>query len=150
MKNYNFTIDGEAFTARIVEHNEDKVVVDLNGTSYEVELAAEEPAAFAAASSPAAPVSRRPVKAPSTPSVPAAAAVPAGSGSVTAPIPGVVKQIQVAVGDKVTEDTVVIVLEAMKMENQIPAAVAGTVNKIAVALGDSVLDGQLLIQIEES
>ncbi|RKX68720.1 MAG: acetyl-CoA carboxylase biotin carboxyl carrier protein subunit [Spirochaetes bacterium] len=144
MKNYNFTIDGEAFTARIVEHNEDKVVVDLNGTSYEVELAAEEPAAFAAASSPAAPVSRRPVKAPSTPSV------PAGSGSVTAPIPGVVKQIQVAVGDKVTEDTVVIVLEAMKMENQIPAAVAGTVNKIAVALGDSVLDGQLLIQIEES
>lgn len=152
MKNYRFSVGGEEFTARIVEYTEDKVVVDLNGSTYDVELIPEEPAVSAV--SPAA-VSRTvvPASAPvsRTPAPPAPAA-PAGlsAGDVTSPIPGVVKQISVAVGDKVTEGSVVAVLEAMKMENQIPATSNGTVSKIAVALGDSVLDGQLLIQIEAS
>ena len=151
MKTYNFTIGGEAFTARIVEHNEDKVVVDLNGTNYTVELAPEETAVQNAPVPASKPAPRKASKhTPAAATAATATATPSGSGSIVAPIPGVVHQIPVAVGDKVSEDTIVIVLEAMKMENQIPASVNGTVSKIAVALGDSVLDGQLLIQIEES
>ena len=149
MKNYKFTIDGEAFTARIVEHTEDKVIVDLNGNTYNVELTPEEsaaPAVPAAISQPvqasAAPTSTRKV-------VPAVAGS-ISAGGVTAPIPGVVVQIPVATGDKVSEGSVVLVLEAMKMENQISAVIDGTISRIAVKVGDSVADGQLLIQIEAS
>ncbi|GEM_PF-315645 len=155
MKNYKFSVGGEEFTARIVEYTEDKVVVDLNGSTYDVELIPEESAVSAAS-----PVVVSPTAVPNTVApapalrIPGAStpAAPAGlsAGDVTAPIPGVVKQISVAVGDKVTVGSVVAVLEAMKMENQIPATSNGTVSKIAVALGDSVLDGQLLIQIEAS
>ncbi|RKX76236.1 MAG: acetyl-CoA carboxylase biotin carboxyl carrier protein subunit [Spirochaetes bacterium] len=153
MKNYKFSVGGEEFTARIVEYTEDKVVVDLNGSTYDVVLIPEESAVPAAVS--ALPKAVSPAAAPAqAPRIPTAStpAAPAGlsAGDVTAPIPGVVKQISVAVGDKVTEGSVVAVLEAMKMENQIPATSNGTVSKIAVALGDSVLDGQLLIQIEAS
>ena len=71
-------------------------------------------------------------------------------GDVTAPIPGAVKQILVAVGDYVSAGAAVLVLEAMKMENEISAPVAGKVSKIAVGLGESVQEGQLLLQIEVS
>ncbi len=155
MKNYNFTVGGEEFTARIVEYTEDKVVVDLNGNTYDVELVPEKSAAPPAspkAVSPAAAPSASPSSSPRKPAVPvpSASAAPAAlsAGDVTAPIPGVVKQITVAVGDSIAEGSVVAVLEAMKMENQISATASGRVSKIAVALGDSVLDGQLLIQIE--
>ena len=152
MKNYQFTVGGESFAARIVEYTDDKVVVDLNGTTYDVEIVPEESAAVSVVKPPVsspAPRAAAP-KSAQSPAAPAASTAPAavGAGSVTAPIPGVVKQISVAVGDSVSEGDVVAVLEAMKMENQIPAGVNGTVSKIAVALGDSVLDGQLLIQIE--
>ena len=58
------------------------------------------------------------------------------------------KQILVGVGDEVAEGTVVLVLEAMKMENEISARVTGKVSEIPIGIGDSVQEGQLLIQIE--
>lgn len=150
MKNYQFTVGGESFTARIVEYTEDKVVVDLNGTDYEVDIIPEETAAAQPILSTSAAAPRAAASAPRSAPAAVPSAAPSGlsAGSVTAPIPGVVKQITVAVGDSVSEGDVVAVLEAMKMENQIPAGVKGTVSKIAVTLGDSVLDGQLLVQIE--
>jgi len=148
MKSYDFKVDGQSFTARIIEYTDTKVIVDLNGNNYEVEMTSETSAAPLALAQPrpAAPTPRNPAKEPK--SSPTAGI--SGPGSVTAPIPGVVKQIMVSVGDQVENDAVVLLLEAMKMENQISAGVDGTVTRIAVDLGDSVDDGQLLIQIEVS
>ncbi len=148
MKSYDFKVNGQSFTARIIEYTDTKVIVDLNGNNYEVEMTSETSAASVAApaSQRPAPTPRNPAKEPKSPPKVGRS----GPGAVTAPIPGVVKQIMVSVGDQVKNDTVVLLLEAMKMENQITAGVDGTITRIAVDLGDSVDDGQFLIQIEAS
>lgn len=111
-----------------------KFHVNVNGTSYEVEV--EEIAAGAA---PAAPVQA---------AAPAAAApVAAGATSVTSPMPGNILDIKVKVGDTVNADTVVIMLEAMKMENEIYAGVAGKVTAINVTKGSTVNSGDVLVVI---
>ncbi|MCK5250470.1 MAG: biotin/lipoyl-binding protein [Spirochaetaceae bacterium] len=150
MKSYDFKVGGQSFTARIVEYTESRVVVDLNGNTYDVELSSETTVAPASAITPPAPKKVQPQRVVTSTQTPVPAAGTHDTGAVTAPIPGVVKQIPVAVGDEVTEGKVVLILEAMKMENQISATVGGTISEIKVALGDSVHEGQLLIQIEAS
>ncbi|MBP3227394.1 MAG: biotin/lipoyl-binding protein, partial [Bacteroidaceae bacterium] len=80
------------------------------------------------------------------------AAAPAANGAgegtpVKAPLPGVVTQVKVAVGQAVKKGDTVAVLEAMKMENNIAAETDGTVSGIAVAPGESVLEGAVLVTI---
>lgn len=115
-----------------------KFHVNVNGTSYEVEV--EEIAAGAAPAAAAAPVQA---------SAPAAAPAPvaAGATSVTAPMPGNILDIKVKVGDVVEANTVAIMLEAMKMENEIFAGVAGKVTAINVTKGSSVNSGDVLVVI---
>lgn len=125
--------------------------VQVNGTTYEVEVeeiggmgtpAAAQPAP--AAPTPSAPVSAGPAK-------PAASKKPAASGrgtSVSAPMPGTIIDIKVKVGDKVEPRTVVAMLEAMKMENEIFAGRSGVVTHIAVEKGASVNTGDLLVSID--
>ena len=110
-----------------------KFHVNVNGTPYEVEV--EEIAAGAA---PAAPVQAAPA---------AAAPVAAGATSVTAPMPGNILDIKVKVGDMVEANTVVIMLEAMKMENEIFAGAAGKVTAINVTKGSTVNSGDVLVVI---
>ena len=107
-----------------------KFHVNVNGTPYEVEV--EEIAAGAA---PAAPVQA------------AAAPVAAGATSVTAPMPGNILDIKVKVGDMVEANTVVIMLEAMKMANEIFAGAAGKVTAINVTKGSTVNSGDVLVVI---
>lgn len=115
-----------------------KFHVNVNGTPYEVEV--EEIAAGAA---PAAPVqAAAPAPAPA-----AAAPVAAGATSVTAPMPGNILDIKVKVGDMVEANTVVIMLEAMKMENEIFAGAAGKVTVINVTKGSTVNSGDVLVVI---
>ncbi len=81
---------------------------------------------------------------------PAAAAAPAGNGEgkpVAAPLPGTVMKINVAVGDQVEADTTLLILEAVKMENEIKAGFAGTVKEISVAQGGVVAAGDTLVVI---
>lgn len=112
-----------------------KFHVNVNGTSYEVEV--EEIAAGAA-----------PAAAPVQAAAPAAAAtVAAGATSVTAPMPGNILDIKVKVGDTVDANTVVIMLEAMKMENEIYAGAAGKVTAINVTKGSTVNSGDVLVVI---
>ena len=112
-----------------------KFHVNVNGTPYEVEV--EEIAAGAA---PAAPVqAAAPAPAP-------AAAAPVAAG-VTAPMPGNILDIKVKVGDMVEANTVVIMLEAMKMENEIFAGAAGKVTAINVTKGSTVNSGDVLVVI---
>lgn len=110
-----------------------KFHVNVNGTPYEVEV--EEIAAGAA---PAAPVQA---------ATPAPAPVAAGATSVTAPMPGNILDIKVKVGDMVEANTVVIMLEAMKMENEIFAGAAGKVIAINVTKGSTVNSGDVLVVI---
>lgn len=111
-----------------------KFHVNVNGTPYEVEV--EEIAAGAAPAAPAAPAP-----------APAAAPVAAGATSVTAPMPGNILDIKVKVGDMVEANTVVIMLEAMKMENEIFAGAAGKVTAINVTKGSTVNSGDVLVVI---
>ena len=115
-----------------------KYNVNVNGTAYEVTV--EEVVGGAAP----APVAAAPAAAPA----PAPVAVPAGAGEqVKSPMPGNILSVNVNVGDTVAEGQVLMILEAMKMENEIVAPQDGTVASINVNKGDSVEAGQTLASL---
>ena len=142
MKEYKYKINGNEYTVGIGDIDNNIIEVEVNGNSYTVELEkTETPAPVVAAVRPAAPVAATtPVARPAAPS--------AGAGVVKAPLPGTIVDIKVSVGDKVEPNTVVAILEAMKMENNINAGRAGVVKSINVNKGDSVLDGTDILVIE--
>lgn len=100
----------------------------------------------APAAAPAAPATT-PAAKPAVPAAPAAAA-PTGAAahSVDAPLPGTIKQVLVTVGQDIAAGDTVVVMEAMKMENNITAEFAGKVTAVKVAVGDQVQSGQVLVE----
>lgn len=125
-----------------------KFNITVNGKTYEVDV--EE--VGAAAPAQAAPVYTAPVQAASAPkAAPAApkakAAAPAGAKTVKSPMPGTIVSVKVNVGDHVKPDTLVAVLEAMKMENEIFAGSDGTVASVSASAGDSVNTGDVIVSI---
>ena len=124
--------------------------VTLNGRSYEVEvelaspMLAEEYRAYAPAPA-AAPVAAAPAEAaPAAPVAPAAANLAAGE-AVSAPMPGTILKVNCTQGAAVKEGDVLVVLEAMKMENEILAPRAGTVAQVVVSKGSTVDTGAPLV-----
>ena len=132
-----------------------KFKISIDGTQYLVEMeevgAPAGPAPVAAAPAPApaaAPVpAPAPVPKPEPAPAPAASSAPAGAHVQAAAMPGKIVDIHVAVGDRVEVNQPVMVLEAMKMENEVVAEVAGTVASVAVAKGDMVNPGDELFSI---
>ena len=121
--------------------------ITVNGTTYDVQV--EETNGASAPVQAAAPTAA-PTSAPSAPAPAAAAPAPAASGAgtkVTAPMPGNILDIKVKVGDSVKENQVVIILEAMKMENEIISSVSGTVTGINVTKGQTVASGDTLLTV---
>lgn len=125
--------------------------VTLNGKVYEVEvekgeavIQAEYEAALPAApaAAPAAPVSAAPAPAAAAP------AAQAGAGTVPSPLPGNINEVRFSAGQTVKAGDVVIILEAMKMENEIVAPKAGTLTKIHVQKGAVVNTGDPLFDVE--
>jgi biotin carboxyl carrier protein len=110
-------------------------VITVNGTSYDVTVEEVGGAAPVAATPVAAPVKAAPAK---------AAAPAAGSVSVTAPMPGKILNVKLQAGAVVKKGDVILILEAMKMENEIVAPEDGTIASINVATGDSVEAGAVL------
>ncbi len=160
MSQYKFKINGNEYNVEINSINGDSAVVTVNGIQYSVESGVASCSAAAAAiqAQAAAPVTPTPAPAAKVESAPAptpaaAAASPApapasGNGKpVTAPLPGVIIEISVKVGDTVKQGQQVAVLEAMKMENVIEATHDGTVTAINVSKGDSVLEGAPIVTI---
>ena len=145
MKEYKIKINGNNYNVTIDQVEGSAAKVEVNGTPYTVEFekplskpktisVINKPATAPAATSPAA---GRPA---------GGAATPAGGSAVNSPLPGVVLEVKVKDGEQVTKGQVIMVLEAMKMENAIEAPCDGTVT-IKAQKGDSVLEGALLAVI---
>ena len=119
------------------------LIVTVNGVAYNVTVE-EGTGAPAAAAAPVA----APAAAPAPPAAPAPAAAPAGAAgavSVTAPMPGNILDVKVKAGDSVKAGDILLILEAMKMENEISAPQDGTIASVNVRKGDVVNSGDLLI-----
>ena len=110
-----------------------KFHITVNGNAYEVEV---EEIGAAPAAAPAAPVA-----------APAAPVAPAGGTVITCPMPGTIIDIKVTAGQAVAEGQILVIFEAMKMENEIVAPFAGTVASINVKKGDSVDSGSVLMSL---
>ena len=123
-----------------------KYNVTVNGTTYEVLV--EEVGGVATA--PVAPVVTAAPAAPAPAAAPAPKAAPAGAEGaikVNAPMPGTILKVEVAVGQAVKKGDTLCILEAMKMENAIPAPEDGTVASLNVQKGASVNAGDLLVSL---
>ena len=127
-----------------------KYELTLNGRTYEVEVELAEPMLMqefqSYAPAPAAPAA--PVVEATPSAAPAAAPAVTGAGEkVDSPMPGTILKVNVAAGQTVKEGDLLVVLEAMKMENEIFAPKSGTVSQVAVPKGASVNTGDVLVVI---
>ncbi len=140
MKEYKFKINGKDYAVTIGEAEGKLLSVNVNGANYQVELENAPVAAPVQAPTTAAPVAAAPAA--------AAPAAPAGAGEkVNSPLPGVIVEVSVKEGQAVKAGQKVAVLEAMKMENEIPAPKDGTITAIHVQKGDSILEGAPVVSI---
>lgn len=147
MKEYKFKINGSDYNVVINDIEGNTANVTVNGAAYSVEMeqtVAPAPAPKAAAPAPKA----APAPAPKPAAAPAPAPAASGKGeTVTSPLPGVILDVNVKVGDVVKIGQQVAMLEAMKMENAIEAPCNGTVTAVKVSKGDSVLEGAPIVVI---
>lgn len=142
MKEYKYTIDGKEYNVAIGDIVENVAEVTVNGEKFSVEMEAEKE-----------PEKKKVVlgqpaeekKADNDSSVTANVNV---SNAIKAPLPGVIIEIKVAVGDEVKAGDTLVVLEAMKMANNIEAEKAGKVTAICVKNGESVLEDAPLVVVE--
>ena len=141
MKEYKFKIGGKEYNVTVNPKEGKFFDVTVNGATYEVE-AENAPAAAPAHQPAAAPVQAAPAAAA------APAAQPAGAGEkVASPLPGVIIEISVKEGQQVKAGQKVAILEAMKMENEIPAPKDGTITEIHVHKGDTLQEGDPVVTI---
>ena len=149
MKNFKFKINGTDYNVDINEVEGQEIKLDVNGTPYVVtvdkEMRAQKPRTTIVSSSPAPRVAAAAgdVQRASAPNPNSAA----GGTKVATPLPGTILDVFVNVGDQVKAGQRVVLLEAMKTENNIEADTAGTVTSVNVRKGDSVLEGDTLIVI---
>ncbi len=124
-----------------------KFNVTVNGTVYEVEVEEVEAGTAAAPAAPAAPKAPAPKAAPAAPKAAPVSTGKAGAVVIKAPMPGTILDMKVSVGQQVTKGTVVAVLEAMKMENEIFAPQDGVVASVNVGKGASVNADDVLVTL---
>lgn len=139
---YKFKLNGKRYEANVVSDAENIIEIELNGKRYTVEVEREQPKPR-----PAAPIIT-PTAAQMPSSGQAAANKPAKTKKITSPLPGVVLNVKVQPGDAVKRGQVVMILEAMKMENEIEATDDGIVSSISKSKGDSVMEGDTLIVLQ--
>lgn len=144
MKNFKFKINGNQYEVEIHSVEENIAEVEVNGSLYKVEIDKE-------LKINKTPKLVRPASVPSTdtPKVEEHKVIPTSTEvkKILAPLPGVILEILVNKGDKVSLGQKVAVLEAMKMENNIESDIEGTVIEIKVNKGDSIMQGDVILVI---
>jgi glutaconyl-CoA/methylmalonyl-CoA decarboxylase subunit gamma len=140
MKKYKFTINGNDYVVHIRDIEENIAEVDVNGTHYEVVVHNE----IKTTKTPR--LVRKPIeKFPGEGQIKKKATT--GKHEVTAPLPGTILKLNISVGDIVSEGQNLLVMEAMKMENQIQTSRGGEVVSIKVKVGDAVQQDDVLLEI---
>ncbi len=139
MKRFKFTINGNKYEVDIKDFNNNIAELEVNGTPFRVEVDHQQtltktpkmvrPAAKAPAAAPVMPVST-------------------ASQPVISPLPGTILKIIVKEGDKVVKGDKLLIMEAMKMENDIQSEKDGIIRNIWVTAGENVLQGAVLMEIE--
>ena len=150
MKKYQYKVQGVDYTVQIEEVEGNIAKVSVNDIPFEIEL--QQPINAAKHPTIAKPIVVAPQTDNQASTQPAAApaqtaAAPASGNAVKAPLPGTITEINVTIGQQVNVGDTVIVLEAMKMQNNIETEYAGTVKAISVSKGDSVMEGAVLLTI---
>jgi biotin carboxyl carrier protein len=150
VKRFEVLLNEKAYLVEVTKISAEGALVSVNGTPYEIGIkdltAMETPQMMVvSASAPAAPAA--PAAAPAKSQ--AAVETVGGLTTIKAPLPGLILDVKVSVGDTVKVGDVIIVIETMKMENNISSPVAGTIKEIKVSSGDSVSEGVPLIVIGE-
>ncbi|MCP4976910.1 MAG: acetyl-CoA carboxylase biotin carboxyl carrier protein subunit [Maribacter sp.] len=139
MKNFKFKIRDNNYNVKILSHEGNKIELEVNGTSYSVKMKEEikktkTPTLVRAASKrPAEPLKVNPSS---------------SKTKIVAPIPGVVLSLDAKVGDVIKIGDRLLVLEAMKMENNIVSEKAGTITAVNVSVGQQVLQNEIMIELE--
>ncbi|MFW5755957.1 MAG: biotin/lipoyl-containing protein [Tangfeifania sp.] len=140
MKRYKFTISGNDYEVHIRDMEENVAEVDVNGTIYQVEINSE----VRASKTPR--LIRKPIE-----KMPGEGQIKkketTGKHEVTAPLPGTILKLNVSVGDMVSEGQNVLVMEAMKMENQVQTTRGGEVLSIKAKVGDAVQQDDVIMEI---
>lgn len=139
MKKFDFKIKGNKYSTVVKEVEGNIAQIEVNGTLYKVEIEQE-------------------IKKTKTPTLvrkplvrkPGEGAIPSGPsvGAVTAPLPGNIFKVLVKEGDAVKPGDTLLVMEAMKMENEIKTEKAGTIGAVKVSEGEAVLQGAILIELK--
>jgi biotin carboxyl carrier protein len=141
MKKFKFTISGNEYEVEIRQFEQNLAQVEVNGMLYEVELHRD------------VPVSKTPILVRSAVPPPTRGETKirkniGKSLSVASPLPGSIMHVYVKNGDQVKKGDVLLMYEAMKMENKLMAEREGTVVNLKVKPGDSILQGEVLMEIE--
>ena len=139
MKQFKFTIHGNDYAVDIISLDENIAHIEVNGTPYDVEVHKK----IKTSKTPR--VIAPPVKEPSKPEIEKRDR--GDAHPITAPLPGNILEIKVKPGDIITKGQVLLVMEAMKMENNVLADRKGVIESIPVKIGDTVLQGDVLVHI---
>ena len=145
MKEYKYKINGSIYNVIINGIKDDIAQIEVNGTPYTVEM---EPKPKKKLSTPFKKAAQAGAAQPQVSSKVATPMTEKSVSSLKSPLPGIILDIKCSVGDTVKKGQTLIVLEAMKMENNSMANKDGAVTKIMVQKGDSVLEGADLLSIE--
>ncbi len=137
MKNYKFKIRGNQYFVDIVNVEKDTIEVEVNGTTYNVEIEHD----IAQIKTPT--IVRKRISPPKTKPNTVASKL----SVINAPLPGSIFKLNVKEGDNIEKGDVLLIMEAMKMENNILSETTGVVKKIHISEGDTVLQNDKLIEI---
>lgn len=141
MKKFEFTIKGHKYEVVVNDFEDNIANIDVNGTTYEVEVHREEKKVTKTPKLVRQAVVSKPGE--GTISKSSSASI-----KVKAPLPGSIFKLNVAVGDTVKKGDTLLIMEAMKMENNIMSEKDGVVKSIKVAVGDAVLQEDVLMELE--
>lgn len=146
MKEFSYKINGAPYRVVVTKSDSELVELEVNGTPYTVEITpkTKKPKTVVQRQSTSTGASSLST---STPLVTKPSA-PAGKNTIQSPLPGIILDIRCKVGDTVKKGQTLMILEAMKMENNILSSGNGKVTEILVQKGDSVLEGANLVVIE--